>query len=61
MFITTGRFTKSAVEEANRDGVSPIDLIDGAQLASKLKELELGVKTETVEKVTVDEDWFLSL
>ena len=38
--------------------MSPIDLIDGAQLASKLKELELGVKTETVEKVTVDEDWF---
>ncbi len=61
MFITTGRFTKSAVEEANRDGVAPIDLIDGAQLADKLKELALGVKTELVEEVTVDENWFLSL
>ncbi len=61
MFITTGRFTKPAVEEANRDGAAPIDLIDGAQLADKLKELELGVKTELVEEVTVDQNWFLSL
>jgi len=61
MFITTGRFAKAAIEEANRDGVAPIDLVDGDQLADKLKELALGVKTELVEKVTVDPDWFLSL
>ncbi|VXD08734.1 Restriction system protein [Enterobacterales bacterium 8AC] len=61
MFITTGSFTKAAVEEANRDGVAPIDLVDGDQLADKLKELGLGVKTELVEKVTVEPDWFLSL
>lgn len=61
MFITTGSFTKAAIEEANRDGAAPIDLVDGDQLADKLKELELGVKTELVEKVTVDPDWFLSL
>jgi restriction system protein len=61
LFITTGSFTKAAIEEANRDGVAPIDLIDGEQLADKLKELSLGVKTELVEKVSVVDDWFLSL
>ncbi|WP_087868377.1 restriction endonuclease [Bathymodiolus platifrons methanotrophic gill symbiont] len=61
MFITTGSFTKAAIEEANRDGASPIDLVDGDQLADKLKELSLGIKTELVEKVTVQPDWFLSL
>jgi len=61
MFITTGSFTKSAVEEANRDGAAPIDLVDGDQFADKLKELTLGVKTELVEKVTVDPEWFLNL
>lgn len=61
MFITTGNFTKAAIEEANRDGAAPIDLVDGDQLADKLKELVLGVKTELVEKVTVDPEWFLSL
>jgi restriction system protein len=61
MFITTGSFTKAAIEEANRDGAAPIDLVDGDQLADKLKELSLGIKTELVEKVTVEPDWFLSL
>ena len=61
IFITTGRFTKPAVEEANRDGGTTIFLMDGTQLADKLKKLELGVKTELVEEVTVDQNWFLSL
>ena len=61
IFITTGNFTQPAIEEANRDGVAPIDLVDGEQLADKLKELALGVKTEMVEKVTVDPEWFLNL
>lgn len=61
MFITTGSFTKAAIEEANRDGAAPIDLVDGDQLADKLKELALGVKTELVERVTVEPEWFLNL
>ena len=56
MFITTGSFTKAAIEEANRDGAAPIDLVDGDQLADKVKELSLGIKTELVEKVTVEPD-----
>ena len=60
LFITTGRFTREATKEASRDGVPPIDLIDGIELCEKLKELKLGVKTEiiTSEEVTVNPEWF---
>jgi len=61
LFITTGTFTPAAVKEATRDGAPPIDLVDGDQLADKLKELSLGIRTEMVEKVTVDIDWFSNL
>lgn len=49
------------IEEASQDGAAPIDLVDGDQLAGKLKELSLGVKTQLVEKVTVQPDLFLGL
>ena len=58
LFITTGTFTPAAVKEATRDGAPPIDLVDGDELAEKLKEFELGLKLELVEKVVVDEKWF---
>jgi len=61
LLITTGNFTKDAVLEATRDGAPPIDLIDGEQLLDKLKELALGVKTEMVENVVVNHQWFLAL
>lgn len=61
LFITTGTFTRDAVREATRDGAPPIDLIDGDQLADKLKELGLGIKKEMVEKVTVDTEWFKNI
>ncbi|NQW26236.1 MAG: restriction endonuclease, partial [Cryomorphaceae bacterium] len=63
LLITTGNFTKDAMREATRDGAPAIDLIDGDLLIEKLKELDLGVKTDRVEieKVTVDRDWFLSI
>ena len=60
LLITTGSFTRDAKAEATRDGAPPIDLIDGSLLAGKLKELEIGVKTEKVveERVTVDDEFF---
>lgn len=61
LFVTTGTFTRDAVAEATRDGATPIDLIDGDQLAEKLKELRLGVRTEMVESVDVDEEWFAGI
>jgi len=61
LFITTGTFTPAAIKEATRDGAPPIDLVDGSQLAEKLKEFGLGIKTEMIEKVTLDKHWFSSL
>lgn len=61
LFITTGTFTPAAIKEATRDGAPPIDLVDGDQLAEKLKELQLGVKTEMIEKVTIEKEWFTNL
>ncbi|MBU1092734.1 restriction endonuclease [Patescibacteria group bacterium] len=61
LFITTGTFTSAAVKEATRDGAPPIDLVDGEQLAEKLKEFQLGIKTEMIEKVTIDKEWFTNL
>jgi restriction system protein len=58
LFITTGTFTREAVREANRDGAPAIDLMDGVKIAEKLKELNLGVKTELKEYMSVDEKWF---
>jgi restriction system protein len=61
LFITTGTFTTGAIKEATRDGAPPIDLVDGDELAEKLKELSLGVVTEMVPRVVVKEDWFRGL
>lgn len=58
LFITTGSFTTDARAEANRDGAPAIDLIDGDVLCDLLKDLKLGVKTELVEKVLIEDGWF---
>lgn len=61
LFMTTGRFTKDAEREAVRDGAPAIDLIDGTDLCHLLKSLDLGVRTETVEKVTIVPEFFKNL
>jgi len=60
LIITTGRFSRSARDESQRDGAPPLDLIDGEELVEKLKELRLGIKIQEkiVEEVTVDKSWF---
>jgi restriction system protein len=58
LFLTTGTFTKAAKIEASRDGAPQIDLVDGEQLAEKMKELGLGVTVRTEEVVDVDDGWF---
>ena len=42
LFITTGAFTKESQREAVRDGAPAIDLIDGSDLCTLLKDLGLG-------------------
>ncbi len=58
VILTTGVFTGGAYKEATRDGAPPIDLIDGTLLVDRLKELNLGVNTRTVEVVEIDRNWF---
>lgn len=58
LFITTGYFTRDAIKEATREGAQTIDLIDGEKLIEKLKELNLGVNVELIEKISIDEKWF---
>jgi restriction system protein len=61
ILITTGTFTAGAIKEATRSGAVPIDLIDGDRLCDLLKSLAIGVKTELVEKVTVNADYYTSI
>ncbi len=63
LLITTGTFTKSAVDEARRDGAPPVDLVDGDRLCDLLKKYAIGVSAATriEEDVTVHADYFKSL
>lgn len=54
IILTTGAFTAEARREASRDGVPPIELIDGEKLIDMLEQLELGlrpIKTYEVDHV----------
>jgi restriction system protein len=56
IIITTGTFTAEARREASRDGVPPIELIDGEKLVDMLEHLELGLKP--VRTFAVDTPFF---
>lgn len=60
LIITTGTFTKDARAEAQRDGATPIDLIDGEELVEKMKELSIGVEVreKVVEEVVILRNYF---
>lgn len=47
IIITTGTFTADAKREAVRDGVPPIELVDGEMLLNMFEQLELGLKSRT--------------
>ena len=59
VFITTGKFTKSAKEEASNAGKQQIDLIDGEDFINKLAEFEIGIKE--VKDYEINEDFFKSI
>jgi restriction system protein len=54
--ITTGSFTAEARREASRDGVPPIELIDGERLVDLLERLELGLRP--IRTYEIDEAFF---
>jgi restriction system protein len=47
IILTTGTFTKDPQTEAVREGVPPIELVDGEQLVELFEQLELGLVPRT--------------
>lgn len=47
LILTTGTFTVEAKREAIRDGVPPIELVDGERLIEMFEKLELGLAPRT--------------
>jgi len=47
IILTTGLFSADAVKESVRDGVPPIELVDGDRLVSLFENLELGLVPRT--------------
>jgi restriction system protein len=56
IIVTTGTFTLEAKKEARRDGVPPIELVDGEALVQMFERLELGLVPRTT--YDVDEKFF---
>lgn len=56
IILTTGTFTADARREAIRDGVPPIELVDGEKLLDMLEKLELGLTP--VQSFVVNRDFF---
>lgn len=48
IILTTGRFTSDAKTEAKRDGVPPIELVDGEKLVSMFEKYKIGLIPKTV-------------
>ena len=51
IFVTTGRFTKEAKNEALREGAPPIELVDGNKLTELFEQKKLGLKTKIVYEI----------
>ena len=56
----TADSSPAAGEFSNRTFISG-NLIDGGELCELLKELSLGTRTEMVEEVTIDPEWFSTI
>ena len=59
VLITTGSFTRAALEEASSEGKRHIDLMDGEDLINKLAEYGIGLNE--VKSYEVDMDFFNAL
>ncbi|OLD98561.1 MAG: restriction endonuclease [Cyanobacteria bacterium 13_1_40CM_2_61_4] len=56
IIITTGSFTSDSKREAVRDGVPPIELVDGDKLVTMVEQLELGLNP--IKSFKVDQAFF---
>jgi restriction system protein len=61
LVLTTGTFTSDAKKEATRDGVPPIELVDGEKLVALFAKVELGLRpVQTFEMIDSFFDEFRS-
>jgi restriction system protein len=51
IFITTGRFTQEAKNEAIREGVPPIEIVDGEKLVRLFEQRQFGLKPKTIYEI----------
>jgi restriction system protein len=51
IIMTTGTFSEDAKREAEREGVIPIELIDGEKLIELFQQVELGVRAKTIYEI----------
>lgn len=60
IILTTSGFTSEARKEASREGATSIELINGSELCSLLKDLGMGVtvRERVVEDVEIHEEYF---
>lgn len=56
IIITTGRFSLDAKGEAVRDGVPPIELVDGEKMVDMFENIELGLIPKTI--YDIDDGFF---
>lgn len=56
LFITTGTYSKPAIEEAKDSAKKPMDLIDGEEFIDMLLKYNIGVKE--IKAYEVDEEFF---
>lgn len=56
IILTTGTFTADARREAVRDGVNPIELVDGEKLLDMFERYELGLKPRKA--FSIDDTFF---
>jgi len=54
IIITTGSFTSEARKEAVRDGVPPIELVDGEKLVGMLEQLQLGLRPRQTYEIDLE-------
>lgn len=54
IIITTEIFSEEARKEASRDGVPPVELIDGEKLVHLFEKVQLGVTPKTIYEVNLE-------
>ena len=58
LFVTTSDYTAGAREVAEEDGLKPVVVVNGTELADLMIRERIGVLSEAVQRLHLDEDFF---